>query len=556
MKRILFSLFLFASVVLNAQSPLFYAYGTVQSASPVSGNIYNVTITGFNGGYNIYPDANFDIPDIAATPTNFVVWASCARFEVLSKVSSSPFVLQVKDVNNCMAFAGTDLYGNKLEILEETKLNGRPVGANGNVADGNSGSQIGMSPFEVSCRQNFYAVQMDSAIMEAGGTPAWSLTGNAGTTPGTNFIGTTDNQDLVFKRNGIEIGYYKDTSVIVDGYNNFNRTLSTGTNNFIGGGSGNFKSNLTGGTNGVGAGVANFPAGTALGGCWIGAGDDNYRILATGGNNLIGAGRVNCQAMTSGANNLIGAGFTNLRATITGSNNCIGGGRSNIQFVTQADNTNIGAGYNNLNGASGTISNINIGAGNTNMAGVSTLSNICIVGSNSLSDVTTLDNTSLIGNNVRVNKSNQVVLGGTGTTEVKFRGETGYNYGHDVSTTLGAAQDGYVWTYDNTTSSIKMKAPAGGSSSTKQYQQFNIVDTAVDLSADSNTAEGFVNLTSGDFTGKLGKDITVFVNGVKHEKVTTPSASTNLSYTIAGTTLNAFSGISPVTINQITIEIK
>lgn len=28
---------------------------------------------------------------------------------------------------------------------------------------------------------------------------SWSLTGNAGTTPGTNFIGTTDNKDLVFK---------------------------------------------------------------------------------------------------------------------------------------------------------------------------------------------------------------------------------------------------------------------------------------------------------------------------------------------------------------------
>ncbi|MCL6524510.1 MAG: hypothetical protein K6T34_07590, partial [Thermoflavifilum sp.] len=33
---------------------------------------------------------------------------------------------------------------------------------------------------------------------------AWSLTGNAGTTPGTNFLGTTDNQDLVFKTNNTE----------------------------------------------------------------------------------------------------------------------------------------------------------------------------------------------------------------------------------------------------------------------------------------------------------------------------------------------------------------
>lgn len=34
----------------------------------------------------------------------------------------------------------------------------------------------------------------------------WSLTGNAGTTPTTNFIGTTDNVDLIFKRSNIRSG--------------------------------------------------------------------------------------------------------------------------------------------------------------------------------------------------------------------------------------------------------------------------------------------------------------------------------------------------------------
>lgn len=32
----------------------------------------------------------------------------------------------------------------------------------------------------------------------------WQTTGNSGTTPGTNFLGTTDNQDLIFKTNNIE----------------------------------------------------------------------------------------------------------------------------------------------------------------------------------------------------------------------------------------------------------------------------------------------------------------------------------------------------------------
>lgn len=33
---------------------------------------------------------------------------------------------------------------------------------------------------------------------------SWSLTGNSGTDPATNFLGTTDNKDLVFKTNNIE----------------------------------------------------------------------------------------------------------------------------------------------------------------------------------------------------------------------------------------------------------------------------------------------------------------------------------------------------------------
>jgi hypothetical protein len=37
-----------------------------------------------------------------------------------------------------------------------------------------------------------------------GGAGGWGLSGNAGTTPGTNFVGTSDNQPLVFKTNGAE----------------------------------------------------------------------------------------------------------------------------------------------------------------------------------------------------------------------------------------------------------------------------------------------------------------------------------------------------------------
>ena len=47
-------------------------------------------------------------------------------------------------------------------------------------------------------------------------TPAtgnfWSLIGNGGTTPGTNFLGTTDDKDLVFKRSGTLAGWLNSSS--------------------------------------------------------------------------------------------------------------------------------------------------------------------------------------------------------------------------------------------------------------------------------------------------------------------------------------------------------
>lgn len=41
----------------------------------------------------------------------------------------------------------------------------------------------------------------------------WNLTGNAGTTPGTNFVGTTDEKDLMFKVNSLQSGLLSDKGV-------------------------------------------------------------------------------------------------------------------------------------------------------------------------------------------------------------------------------------------------------------------------------------------------------------------------------------------------------
>ena len=47
-------------------------------------------------------------------------------------------------------------------------------------------------------------IKVDPDCVGGGGGNAWLLSGNSGTTAGTDFVGTTDNQDVVLKRNSIE----------------------------------------------------------------------------------------------------------------------------------------------------------------------------------------------------------------------------------------------------------------------------------------------------------------------------------------------------------------
>ena len=71
----------------------------------------------------------------------------------------------------------------------------------------------------------------------------WSLLGNAGTNPATHFIGTTDDNDLIFKRNNIVSGRISNSNLAFGAYalnNNAggfcNAALGTGalTNNTAG----------------------------------------------------------------------------------------------------------------------------------------------------------------------------------------------------------------------------------------------------------------------------------------------------------------------------------
>ncbi|MBC7778089.1 MAG: hypothetical protein H7246_21835 [Phycisphaerae bacterium] len=147
--------------VATAQSPLFYAYGNIQSRGVITANTYNITISNFNGGYREYPEANYEYGDI---DTGYVVWAGCVRFQITQVVSTVPLVLRVHDALASGALDGTDLINYRIAIFQEAKSGNYKLGAFPNLSDGNAGSQAGLGPYDVACIQNYYKSQLALAL--------------------------------------------------------------------------------------------------------------------------------------------------------------------------------------------------------------------------------------------------------------------------------------------------------------------------------------------------------------------------------------------------------
>lgn len=95
--------------------------------------------------------------------------------------------------------------------------------------------------------------QISEQLLPAGGGSGWGLSGNAGTVAGTNFLGTTDNVDVVFKRGGSEVGRLYSDSVSFGGA----VTSSNAQNTIVGFNSGTWgvRSTLFGTMNSVAGGT-------------------------------------------------------------------------------------------------------------------------------------------------------------------------------------------------------------------------------------------------------------------------------------------------------------
>ena len=148
----------------------------------------------------------------------------------------------------------------------------------------------------------------------------WSLTGNTGTSSATNFLGTTDDVDIVFKRNNIRAGFIGNPNTAGG-----NKNTSFGANSL----------------NAAGTGIRNTAIGSNVmpsnttGQLNVSIGDQSMFSNLTGSTNtVIGVGAL--YSNTSGnenvalgrnsltfanANNNTGIGFATLRQNASGTNN-------------------------------------------------------------------------------------------------------------------------------------------------------------------------------------------------------------------------------------------
>ena len=172
-------------------------------------------------------------------------------------------------------------------------------------------------------------------------TGAWNKRGNSGTTAGTDFIGTTDNVDLVFKRSNVTSGWLNsalnNTSF---GVNTLPITASGNGNTALGS---NALSGVTTGIRNIGIGhLAGTNLSTSSNNIAIG-----YRTLGNAA-----AGHTGNENTTVGSNSMIfttsalrnsGLGFQNLYNLTTGEQNTAIGWASMQSVTTSSRNTAVGS---------------------------------------------------------------------------------------------------------------------------------------------------------------------------------------------------------------------
>jgi len=246
---------------------------------------------------------------------------------------------------------------------------------------------------------------------------SWSLTGNAGTTAGTHFIGTTDNVDVVFKRNGVLAGLltgpFPGGGNTTFGVNAFN-LASTGFSNTAFGNDA-LVNNTTGYAN------------TAIGLFALYSNTTGFINIALGANALDGntTGSYNMalgvgalQMNTDGEDNVaVGA---NSLARSTGSNNTAIGAEALSWNITGIDNNALGfqALLNNNTGSENIVLGTNAANVDFSSSPITQIDNSILIGNNTKPGSNGDYNEVVIGDGAVGNGSNTVTLGNTLVTDI------------------------------------------------------------------------------------------------------------------------------------------
>jgi hypothetical protein len=230
----------------------------------------------------------------------------------------------------------------------------------------------------------------------------WLLSGNSGTNPATHFIGTTDNQDLVFKRNNILAGMIT--------FNN----QAFGINALF--------SNTTGFSN-TASGYYALRSNTT--GSWNTATGYNALVNNTIGSYNTAAGRNVLSFNTTGSHNTA-TGNAAMHYNNTGENNTATGSGALVANTTGSDNTAAGnnALENNTTGFQNSAIGINTLTSNT------TGSYNTAIGAYANVAAGNYTNANAIGNSATANASNKIRLGNTNITVIE--GQVAYSWPSDA----------------------------------------------------------------------------------------------------------------------------
>lgn len=260
----------------------------------------------------------------------------------------------------------------------------------------------------------------------------WGIAGNAGTTAGTNFVGTTDAQGLMFKTNDIQSGYI---DILRNNTSLGQHSLianTTGSNNVANGYQALY-SNTTGILN-VAVGyqslysntTGNYNTATGMQALWYN----------TTGNYNTATGRCALLSNTTGNGNTA-IGNTALYSNTTGDGNTATGSAALFSNTTGVDNTATGQGALRLN----TIGNYNTAMGYAALVNNDIGSYNTALGHNALRYNTT-------GNNNTATGYRSLYANTTGNNNVS----TGFQALRDNTTGVNNVANGYQALRANTTS--------------------------------------------------------------------------------------------------------